>query len=27
MNRMSPMQAWEALKMLQGLLNEKKSNL
>ncbi len=24
MNRMSPMQAWEALKMLQGMLNEKK---
>ena len=24
LNRMSPMQAWEALKMLQGLLEEKK---
>jgi DNA mismatch repair protein MutS len=24
MNRMSPMQAWEALRMLQGLLNERK---
>ncbi len=26
MNRMSPMQAWEALRMLQGLLGEKKGN-
>jgi DNA mismatch repair protein MutS len=25
MNRMSPMQAWEALKMLQGILGEKKA--
>jgi hypothetical protein len=24
MNRMSPLQAWEALRMLQGLLGEKK---